>query len=104
MDALTVLARLARRALDEERRALVQIDHAIGIARDLLIEAHEAAGGSAAPPARSPTATSGSCSICAARLAGRRRSQPSSIAWKTSGKRRRRACPSAISSSGAWRS
>jgi hypothetical protein len=43
MDALTVLARLARRALDEERRALVQIDHAIGIARDLLIEAREAA-------------------------------------------------------------
>jgi hypothetical protein len=43
MDALTVLARLARRALDEERRALVQIDHAIGIARDRLIEAHEAA-------------------------------------------------------------
>ena len=43
MDALTVLARLARRALDEERRALVRIDRAIGAARDLLVEAHEAA-------------------------------------------------------------
>ena len=43
MDALTVLARLARQALDEERRALVRIDHAIGAARDLLVEAGQAA-------------------------------------------------------------
>jgi flagellar biosynthesis chaperone FliJ len=43
MEALTVLARLARRALDEERRALGQIDQAIGVARDRLIEAHETA-------------------------------------------------------------
>jgi flagellar biosynthesis chaperone FliJ len=43
MDALTVLARLARQALDEERLALVRIDHAIGAARDLLVEADQAA-------------------------------------------------------------
>ena len=43
MDALAVLARLARQALDEERCALVRIDHAIGAARDLLVEADQAA-------------------------------------------------------------
>jgi hypothetical protein len=43
MDALAVMARLARQALDEERRALIRIDQAIGLTRDLLSEAHEAA-------------------------------------------------------------
>jgi flagellar biosynthesis chaperone FliJ len=43
LDALTVVARLARQALDAERRALVQIDQAIGATRAMLIEAHEAA-------------------------------------------------------------
>jgi flagellar biosynthesis chaperone FliJ len=43
VDALTVVARLARQALDAERRALVQIDQAIDATRDMLIEAHEAA-------------------------------------------------------------
>jgi flagellar export protein FliJ len=43
MDALAVLTRLARQALDEERRALAQIDQAIDGIRALLVEARAAA-------------------------------------------------------------
>jgi flagellar biosynthesis chaperone FliJ len=43
VDALTVLARLARQELDEERRVLVGIDQAIGLTRGMLIAAHEEA-------------------------------------------------------------
>jgi flagellar biosynthesis chaperone FliJ len=43
MDALAVLARLAGRARDGERRALVEIDRAIAAARELLVEARAAA-------------------------------------------------------------
>jgi flagellar biosynthesis chaperone FliJ len=43
MDALALVARLARQALDQERGALVRIDQAIGVTRDMLIEAREAA-------------------------------------------------------------
>jgi hypothetical protein len=43
VDALTVVARLARQAVDAERRALVRIDQAIGATRAMLIEARAAA-------------------------------------------------------------